>query len=283
MKKLTVSSWLDTYLLNKNKIIEESSVPPLTDDEADLFEAKNYWKTIILSDLHVGADHSQPEKILKFLENNIAETWILNGDIIDGHVLKRTVAYWTPESSAIIKKFCDIAKESDVIYNIGNHDEFLKYITPSFINLYADTSIQFVRQHVHHGLDGRSYFCFHGDVLDFVLMESKLLHTISGWSYNRILKLNRCYNNIRKFFKLEYHSFVEMVRHYFKDHADRIVNNFERAAAGLAKENGYDAAICGHIHTPTIQVDYMNSGDFCQNCTCLVEDWKGIWKIIKVD
>ena len=242
----------------------------------------NYWKTIILSDLHLGAAHSQPAKILQFLEDNTAEVWILNGDIIDGRELKKTTAHWCKICTQVIEKFFAIAKGATVIYNRGNHDEFLKHIIPSFINVYEDTSIQFLRLYVHYGLDGRSYFCFHGDVLDFVLVESELLHTISGWSYNAVLKINRIYNRIRKIFKLEYHSFYEMVKHYIKDHADKVVYNFEQAAIGLTAEMGYDVAVCGHIHTPTIQHNYMNSGDFCQNCTCLVEDFEGKWRIYAV-
>ena len=48
----------------------------------------NKWKTIIMSDLHLGAIQSQSDKILEFLEHNEAETIILNGDIVDGWALK---------------------------------------------------------------------------------------------------------------------------------------------------------------------------------------------------
>ena len=48
----------------------------------------NKWKTIIMSDLHLGARQSQTEKIIKFLDNNESEILILNGDIIDGWALK---------------------------------------------------------------------------------------------------------------------------------------------------------------------------------------------------
>jgi UDP-2,3-diacylglucosamine pyrophosphatase LpxH len=42
------------------------------------------WRTIIMSDLHLGARQSQTDKILKFLEENESDFLILNGDIIDG-------------------------------------------------------------------------------------------------------------------------------------------------------------------------------------------------------
>ena len=50
----------------------------------------------------------------------------------------------------------------------------------------------------------------------------------------------------------------------------------------LTKQKGYDVAVCGHIHNPKLEINYMNSGDFCENSTCLVEDFEGKWKIVQV-
>ena len=61
------------------------------------------WKTIIISDLHLGANHSQRDKILDFLEYNTSERMILNGDIIDGWALKRG-SKWTKNDSKILRK-----------------------------------------------------------------------------------------------------------------------------------------------------------------------------------
>lgn len=60
------------------------------------------------------------------------------------------------------------------------------------------------------------------------------------------------------------------------------VSDFETGAKGLTKEKGYDVGVCGHIHQPKLENEYMNSGDFCENSTCLVEDKKGIWKILEI-
>jgi len=64
--------------------------------------------------------------------------------------------------------------------------------------------------------------------------------------------------------------------------AINFVSDFEENAKGLTKEKGCDVAVCGHIHQPKLEADYMNSGDFCENSTCLVEDFEGNWKIIFV-
>ena len=59
--------------------------------------------------------------------------------------------------------------------------------------------------------------------------------------------------------------------------AINFVSNFEDNARALTKQKGYDVTVCGHIHQPTLKDDYMNSGDFCENSTCLVEDFDGKW------
>ena len=49
----------------------------------------------------------------------------------------------------------------------------------------------------------------------------------------------------------------------------------------LNKSVKCDVAICGHIHKAEIKDGYMNSGDWCESCTALVEDSNGIWTIIE--
>jgi UDP-2,3-diacylglucosamine pyrophosphatase LpxH len=237
----------------------------------------NNWKTIIMSDLHLGARQSQTDKIISFLDNNTTEKLILNGDIIDGWALKGN-GKWTKDCTKIFRKFMKMSeKDTKVIYIRGNHDDFLKDFIPFKLN-----NIRIVRKYVHTGIDNRKYFCFHGDVLDFVIMEARWLAVIGGWSYDIVIKFNTIYNKIRKWFKLPYHSLANTIKQSVKG-AINFVSDFEDNAKGLTKQKGYDVAVCGHIHHPKLENDYMNSGDFCENSTCLVEDYNGEWKIITIN
>jgi len=236
----------------------------------------NNWKTIIMSDLHLGARQSQTDKIISFLDNNTTEKLILNGDIIDGWALKGN-GKWTKDCTKIFRKFMKMSeKNTKVIYIRGNHDDFLKDFIPFKLN-----NIRIVRKYIHTGIDNRKYFCFHGDVLDFVIMEARWLAVIGGWSYDIVIKFNTLYNKIRKWFNLPYHSLANTIKQSVKG-AINFVSDFENNAKGLTKQKGYDVAVCGHIHHPKIENDYMNSGDFCENSTCLVEDYNGVWKIITI-
>jgi len=236
----------------------------------------NNWKTIIMSDLHLGARQSQTDNIISFLYNNTTEKLILNGDIIDGWALKGN-GKWTKDCTKIFRKFMKMSeKNTKVVYIRGNHDDFLKDFIPFKLN-----NIRIVRKYIHNGIDGRKYFCFHGDVLDFVIMEARWLAVIGGWSYDIVIKFNTLYNKIRKWFNLPYHSLANTIKQSVKG-AINFVSDFEDNAKGLTKQKGYDVAVCGHIHHPKIENDYMNSGDFCENSTCLVEDYNGEWKIITI-
>jgi UDP-2,3-diacylglucosamine pyrophosphatase LpxH len=236
----------------------------------------NNWKTIIMSDLHLGARQSQTDKIISFLDNNTTEKLILNGDIIDGWALKGN-GKWTKDCTKIFRRFMKMSeKNTKVVYIRGNHDDFLKDFIPFKLN-----NIRIVRKYIHTGIDNRKYFCFHGDVLDFVIMEARWLAVIGGWSYDIVIKFNTLYNKIRKWFNLPYHSLANTIKQSVKG-AINFVSDFEDNAKGLTKQKGYDVAVCGHIHHPKIENYYMNSGDFCENSTCLVEDYNGEWKIITI-
>ena len=237
----------------------------------------NKYKTIVMSDLHLGARQSQTDKIIEFLDNNTSERLILNGDIIDGWALKGN-GKWTPNCTKIFRRFMKMSENgTKVIYLRGNHDDFLKDFIPFKLN-----NIRIVRKYVYIGIDGRTYFCFHGDVLDFVIMEARWLAVIGGYSYDIVIKFNTFYNKVRKWFNLPYHSLANTIKQSVKG-AINFVSDFETNAVALANQKGYDVAVCGHIHQPKIDINYMNSGDFCENSTCLVEHFDGRWEIISVN
>jgi UDP-2,3-diacylglucosamine pyrophosphatase LpxH len=234
------------------------------------------WKTIIMSDLHLGARQSQTDKILSFLEQNDSEKLILNGDIIDGWAMKKNIK-WNNKCTKIVKKILKKSKKgTEVIWVRGNHDDFLKDFLPLTFN-----KIKIKEDYIHIGLDGRFYYVFHGDVLDFVVLKARWLAVIGGSSYDFIIRLNTFYNKVRKFFNLPYHSLANVVKQSVKG-AINFLDNFQVNAIAFTKSKGFDVAVCGHIHHPLIIENYMNSGDFCENSTCLVEDFDGKWKILEI-
>lgn len=231
------------------------------------------YNTVIVSDLHLGSKAARRDDILDFLDKISTETLILNGDIIDGWSLQRG-SKWTKKDTKIIRKILKISEtDTEVIWLRGNHDEFLKDFLPFDLG-----NIKIVEDYIHqHG--SIRYYIFHGDVLDVFITKVKWLAYIGSIGYDIALWINRWYNRWRAWRKLPYYSISKDIKNGIKK-ATNFINDFEINAVRLAKGKGCQVAICGHIHQPSLKEGYMNSGDWCENCTALVETKDGTWKLI---
>ncbi len=63
------------------------------------------------------------------------------------------------------------------------------------------------------------------------------------------------------------------------------VSNFEEHIADLARARGCQGVMCGHIHTPADKmlgnIHYLNSGDWIESLTAIVEHWDGRYELIE--
>lgn len=81
------------------------------------------YKTIIISDLHLGNPFSNWKILEKFLQENECENLFLNGDIIDEIYLNRNNKELSDEELKFFKWMMHL-KNTKVIYTIGNHENF---------------------------------------------------------------------------------------------------------------------------------------------------------------
>ena len=132
---------------------------------------------------------------------------------------------------------------------------------------------------IYRGADKRLYYIFHGDVLDVFSSKFKLVAKIGSIGYDFALWLNRWYNKYREWRKLPYYSISKDIKNGVKS-AVMFITDFEDRAVQMAKKKNCQVAVCGHIHQPELRPDYMNSGDWCENCTALVENLQGEWTIV---
>ena len=62
------------------------------------------------------------------------------------------------------------------------------------------------------------------------------------------------------------------------------ISDFEKELVALAVSKKADAIICGHIHQAADRwygdIRYLNSGDWVESLTALVEEENGNWKIV---
>ena len=86
----------------------------------------NHYKTIFLSDIHLGSRACQADLLLDFLKYNECEKMYLVGDIVDGWRLKRSW-YWPQSHNDVVQKILRKARKgTQVVYVPGNHDEGLR-------------------------------------------------------------------------------------------------------------------------------------------------------------
>ena len=135
------------------------------------------------------------------------------------------------------------------------------------------------------GLNGKKYLVLHGDIFDVFVNKMKWLAKLGSIGYDLCLWLNKWYNKWRAMRGKEYISLSQKIKSSVKS-ATSFIGDFEKHMVTHAKGLGYDGVICGHIHTAEMRMidglEYMNSGDWVESNTALVEDLDGIWKILKV-
>lgn len=241
-------------------------------------EALHHYRSIWISDIHLGTAGCQAKYLLDFLRYNESEYLYLVGDIIDGWAMKRSW-YWHQDHNDVVQKILRKARKgTKVTYIAGNHDEAIR----QFIGM-AFGGIDIQDEVIHTTADGRKFLILHGDLFDGVIQCARWLAIAGDHAYTIILKLNRWFNHLRAKFGLEYWSLSQYLKQRVKT-AVSFVGQFEQAVAKEAKARGMDGVICGHIHKAEMrEIDgilYCNDGDWVESLTALVETMDGELKII---
>lgn len=238
------------------------------------------YRTIWISDLHLGTRGCKIDYLLDFIKNNESEYLYLVGDIIDFWRL-RVSLYWPQSHNDFIQKILRKARKgTKVIYILGNHDESLKDFSP--LNL--GENVFMMNEIVHMTADGKRLWVVHGDAFDGITRYHKWLAFMGDHAYTFLLWVNTYLNKVRKYIGKDYWSLSAYLKHKAKT-AVSFINEFEKALSHECKARKYDGVICGHIHHAEIKkindVDYYNTGDFVESCTALVEHYDGKIELIK--
>ncbi|MFT5884924.1 MAG: UDP-2,3-diacylglucosamine pyrophosphatase LpxH [Arcticibacterium sp.] len=242
-------------------------------------QKKYDYRTIVISDVHLGTTGSKAIEATNFIKEFSCERLILNGDIIDGWQLKKYGA-WKKKHTAFIRAVLKTIeqKDTEVYYIRGNHDDFLD----QFIPFTVGPNFKIVKEMVLNSGSNKFYIT-HGDVFDLVTTKAKWLAHIGDMGYIFLLWLNKKYNHYRILKGKPYYSLSQKVKNSIKM-AVNYVSDFEQQLSEMAKSKECSGIICGHIHQPAIKeingIAYMNSGDWVENKSALVEDFNGNWEIV---
>ena len=238
----------------------------------------NHYRTLFISDLHLGSKAAQADMILDFLKMNDADTIFLVGDIIDGWRL-RSSWYWPQSHNDVVQKLLRKARKgTKMVYIPGNHDEFAR----QFVKL-SFGGIEILRKTTHIAADGKKFLIMHGDEFDLVVCNARWLAYLGDWAYDLAIFINMNFNFIRRKLGFPYWSFSAWAKLKVKN-AVNFIGSFETALAEEARKGGADDIICGHIHHAVIRdidgIRYMNTGDFVESCTAIAEHEDGRMEIL---
>ena len=247
------------------------------DDEGSR-PARRRYRTIFLSDFHLGTAGCNADLLLDFLKTHECETLYLVGDIVDGWQLRKGW-YWPQAHNDVVRTILKMAKHGTrVIYVPGNHDEhFRDYVGLEF------GGIELLDDDIHVTADGRRLLVIHGDQFDNVMLYHRWLAFLGDGAYVLLLKSNRWVNRIRRMLGLPYWSLAAHMKRRVKN-AVQFISRFEEIVAHEARDRGVDGVVCGHIHSAEIRafgdITYYNDGDWVESCTALVEEADGAMRII---
>lgn len=236
------------------------------------------YRTIWISDVHLGTVDCKSEYLLDFLRHHECETLYLVGDIVDGWQLKKTW-FWPQSHNDVVQKILRKARKGTrVIYIPGNHDEVLR----PFLGI-ALGGISVQHEAIHQLVDGRRLWVTHGDLFDGVVQHAKWIARLGDELYIQCLKLNRWVNHARVRLGAPYWSVSQYLKHRVKN-AVGYITDFRKVLAQEAQRRGVDGVVCGHIHKAEVEdVDgilYCNCGDWVESLTALTEDHSGALNVV---
>jgi UDP-2,3-diacylglucosamine pyrophosphatase LpxH len=236
-------------------------------------------RALFISDVHLGMRPIRVGQLTEFLCSCEAETIYLVGDIIDGWRLAKSW-HWPNEYNQLVQVLLDKANAGTrIVYLPGNHDEFLREYLGTYFG-----EVEFVDRTVHTTAQGKTYLVIHGDQFDVVVMNAKWLAHVGDWAYNAALRFNIAINWVRRRLGLTYWSLSAWAKQRVKN-AVSVIGRFEEALVHEARESGVDGVICGHIHFADMHdrlgIHYINTGDWVESCTAVVENEDGSFELVK--
>jgi UDP-2,3-diacylglucosamine pyrophosphatase LpxH len=240
----------------------------------------NIYRTIWISDLHLGSTQCQVDVLLDFLKHNESEKLYLVGDIIDFWALSKKI-YWPRHHNTVIQKILRKARHgTQVIYIPGNHDENIRQY-----DHYVFGDITVKNSDVHRSASGKQFLVVHGDEYDTIAQCHKWVAKLGSEGYDFLLWVNRCLRIIRRWFNIHSNFSLAAYIKFKVKNVVQFISDYEESIVSTLKDQGLDGVICGHIHHAEIKdIDgflYINTGDFVESCTAIVEHSNGALELVK--
>jgi UDP-2,3-diacylglucosamine pyrophosphatase LpxH len=217
---------------------------------------------VIISDIHLGSDVCQVEKLCKFLDKVSTQTLIINGDLFDSWDFRRLRKdHWK-----ILKKLRQLSDKIKVVWISGNHDGPAELVSHLI-------GVDFVDEYFIDSGD-KKIVVLHGDVFDNFISKYPIFTKFADKIYRLIQRYDRFHNN----------------EYYYSNLAKRNSKTFLRCSEQIAdraiqycKDKDCDIVICGHTHSVLTKlsdmVQYHNCGCWTENSCSFITINSGIVEI----
>ena len=137
---------------------------------------------------------------------------------------------------------------------------------------------------IHKTADGRNFLVIHGDQFDAIVHNVRWLAYLGDRAYDLAIIVNRIVGGVRRLFGMPYWSFSSWAKVKVKK-AVKFISHFQKIVVEDARRSEVDGVICGHIHHAAMEhmdgVEYINTGDWVESCTAVVEHFDGRMEIIR--
>jgi UDP-2,3-diacylglucosamine pyrophosphatase LpxH len=239
------------------------------------------FRSIWISDLHLGTRRCRARELLDFLDWHEAENLYLVGDIVDGWVTG-PAWHWSREQGAVVRRIADWHRRGvRVVFLPGNHDEVSIDLAHALLG-----ELPVASELIHRTADGRRMLVIHGHQFDGSFNPNRWMHVLGAQAYHQALRIDRWYSE-----EGMARGGAARPASYFKRRlgkAIRYLTDFgDRAVLQTARRHRTDGVICGHTHLPQRRligpISYINDGDWVKNCTALVEDYSGDLRLLYRD
>ena len=239
------------------------------------------YRTVFISDTHLGSRSCQARDLVRFLRCIECETLYLVGDIIDFWRLRKR-GHWPSEHNDVVQQILSKVRAGvHVVYVPGNHDEAARQYCGLVFG-----GVVVLPDAEHVTADGRRLLITHGDQHDLVVRHSRMLALVGSAAYEWLIAVNRLYNKFRLWRGKPYWSLSRYLKHKVKSACTHI-SRFEEALVREATSRGVHGVVCGHIHKAEearcadSAIEYFNCGDWVESCTAIVEHFDGRMQVIE--
>lgn len=213
----------------KPEVVSVSSTPKVVD-------------TMIISDIHLGADVSRSVELLQMLQSYSFKRLILNGDVFDNLNFKRLdTEAW--DFLSYIRMISKPSRHVEVVWVAGNHDGVADMLSHLL-------GVQVLDEY-KWSYNGVNYLAMHGHQFDKYVQRNVVMTEIATWAFNKLQKLSKT-QDFSRWVKRKSKALLKI--------SDKISDY----ALDYAKHAKVDVITCGHTHVAGVKekdgIRYFNSG-----------------------